>query len=154
MISSTHGTTSGYRYGCRCEPCKKAHSSAQAGWRVRARQNREPSKHGLSGYTNYKCRCETCKESYSAYKRKQTYGLSPEDVSQLLSSQKGLCPLCTGDITTRYVVDHSHRTGTVRGLLCQSCNQALGKFQDDPKVIRAAIEYLNQRDGNTPLVHK
>jgi hypothetical protein len=39
-------------------------------------------------------------------------------------------------------VDHDHRTGAVRGLLCVDCNVALGRFKDDIEAVRRAAEYL------------
>lgn len=81
--------------------------------------------------------------AYRSYALEQKYGLSPQKVDKLLSDQKGACPLCSKAIYDKYVVDHNHETGEVRGLLCPSCNQALGKFQDDAAIIRAAIDYLS-----------
>lgn len=41
-------------------------------------------------------------------------------------------------------VDHNHKTGKVRGLLCRRCNQALGKLEDDPALFEAAATYLRK----------
>ncbi|MGH2812844.1 MAG: endonuclease VII domain-containing protein [Actinomycetota bacterium] len=57
-------------------------------------------------------------------------------------AQQGLCALCR-ERPARHV-DHLHETGTIRGVLCFSCNRGLGKFGDDPEVIRSAIAYLRR----------
>ena len=41
-------------------------------------------------------------------------------------------------------LDHCHETGAIRGILCLSCNQALGKFREDPALLEAAARYLRQ----------
>ena len=48
------------------------------------------------------------------------------------------------DIRNFWVLDHNHETGEFRGWICNDCNNALGKFNDDPKVLRIAIRYLNE----------
>lgn len=69
----------------------------------------------------------------------------------MLVSQNGGCAIC-GSPETRIVkgtlnslvVDHNHETGVIRGLLCALCNTALGKFHDDPDLLRRAAEYLER----------
>jgi len=45
---------------------------------------------------------------------------------------------------TTLAVDHNHDTGKVRELLCNTCNNGLGCFKDDPKLLQSAIKYLNK----------
>lgn len=51
--------------------------------------------------------------------------------------------------TTKPVVDHDHRDGHVRGILCSACNVALGLLNDDTEIIRAAYNYLKRDRANT-----
>ncbi len=77
----------------------------------------------------------------------RNYGLHLRDYEALLAFQDGKCAIC-GTRTPRrrnrvnWFVDHCHRTGRVRGLLCAPCNAALGGMKDDPKILEAAIRYL------------
>ena len=66
----------------------------------------------------------------------------------MLEEQQGCCKICNiseADANgKRLHVDHNHVTGQVRGLLCTRCNTAIGKFKDDPKIIRNAIAYIER----------
>lgn len=74
------------------------------------------------------------------------FGITADEYDALLEQQGGGCAICgrdTGDGQNRRLhVDHCHATGKVRGLLCSECNLALGKFQDDPELLRRAVDYL------------
>ena len=54
----------------------------------------------------------------------------------------GNCPACNR-LTSRWVLDHCHHTDQFRGYICNSCNLGFGKFNDDPKLMRQALDYLN-----------
>jgi len=71
------------------------------------------------------------------------YGLEPEDWDALLISQAGRCAVCADPMQVPYV-DHDHETGKVRALLCRDCNTMLGYAQDDPAILRGAVEYLER----------
>jgi hypothetical protein len=62
----------------------------------------------------------------------------------MLEQQNGVCAICHGNCTTwkALSVDHDHRTGKVRGLLCQTCNTGIGALDDSPDLLRRALEYL------------
>ena len=79
------------------------------------------------------------------------YGVTEEEVAQLIKDQGGLCLLCRGPLGAKPHVDHSHKTGRVRGILCNACNQGLGSFRDDVEVMALAIEYLNYHENLEPL---
>ncbi len=75
------------------------------------------------------------------------YGISGQEVDRIINEQGLLCPLCLKRFPAH--VDHDHITGAVRGILCFKCNGALGKFEDDPARIRAAIEYLSRDERSS-----
>lgn len=77
------------------------------------------------------------------YRRKSLYGMSPEDVEQMLADQDGSCAICFRPVSLDKVnIDHCHASGKVRAILCRSCNLALGFMQDDPERIERAASYV------------
>lgn len=93
------------------------------------------------------------RESDPARKRdlrmRRQFGIGADEFDALLVAQGGRCAICpaeVGDSIGRPLsVDHCHKTGAVRGLLCSACNLGLGKFRDDPELLRKAAEYLTER---------
>jgi hypothetical protein len=79
-------------------------------------------------------------------KRRRTYGITADDFLEMWNLQAGRCAIClcrlVDDGSGHTHVDHDHRTGAVRGLLCVDCNVALGRFKDDIEAVRRAAEYL------------
>jgi hypothetical protein len=83
------------------------------------------------------------------YSRLRKYGLTPEGFDAILALQGDRCAICRSKSPKSarngtWCVDHDHVTGQVRGLLCNLCNRAVGMFQDDPKIIRAAVRYVER----------
>jgi hypothetical protein len=72
------------------------------------------------------------------------YGLTLERHAAMLKEQEGLCAICRKETRRRLDIDHCHKTNKVRGLLCNSCNVGLGRFKDDPDMLRRAAEYLEK----------
>lgn len=78
------------------------------------------------------------------------YGIGMTDYDRMLALQNGVCAICGGvnapaakrGLVPALHVDHTHKTGAVRGLLCEQCNRGLGMFRDDPERLRTAITYL------------
>lgn len=70
------------------------------------------------------------------------YGITPAQYEELLAAQGGACAICRVVPNKRLHVDHDHRTGAVRGLLCSECNLGLGKFRDSVEVLQSALSYL------------
>jgi Recombination endonuclease VII. len=72
------------------------------------------------------------------------YGLKPGEYGKLYLTQGGTCAICrraTG-ATRALAVDHDHKTGLVRGLLCSPCNKLLGHLRDDVELARGIVTYL------------
>ena len=78
------------------------------------------------------------------YRLKTRFGLTREEYKNILDRQGGVCALCKSPPTPQkdLGVDHDHRTGRIRGLLCDSCNVSLGRFNDDPDLLIAAAGYI------------
>jgi hypothetical protein len=74
--------------------------------------------------------------------RLKKLGLSQEDYIDLLVRQGGVCAVCKQTDKRALDVDHCHKTGVVRGLLCSACNKAEGLLKSDPNIIRALASYV------------
>lgn len=78
----------------------------------------------------------------------KTYGITAREYDDLLAKQSGVCAICSqperGKRNRYLAVDHCHRTGVVRGLLCTHCNRALGLFGDSQSVLANAISYVER----------
>jgi Recombination endonuclease VII len=80
---------------------------------------------------------------------KSNYDLTLEGYQLLLESQNYMCAICLSHETKskrtkHFCVDHDHKTGKIRGLLCSSCNRAIGLLNDDEHVLSKALEYLRK----------
>lgn len=86
------------------------------------------------------------KKDYSKNKHlKYHYGISLDEYNKMFHQQEGKCYLCgkhQSEVKRALSVDHCHKTGKIRKLLCQPCNTLLGMSGDDPIVLQKAIDYL------------
>lgn len=71
---------------------------------------------------------------------KHKYGIKEERYKAMLEARGPLCPTCNEESIP--YVDHCHKTGMIRGLICNSCNLILGRARDNPDVLRALASYL------------
>lgn len=75
--------------------------------------------------------------------RRAKLGITLEQYNDLLTKQNGKCAICFSvDKNRALSVDHCHLTGQIRGLLCTSCNNALGLFKDNVETIIKAASYV------------
>ncbi len=120
----THGKSSTYNnYGCRCKPCTKA-------WAEYMRPRANAWRKGLPYKKNVRPNAKT--------RKKDRYSI-------LIKLQNGVCGICHRSPGDRlFDEDHDHATGEIRGLLCRSCNTALGKLGDSAETLRRAATYLEK----------
>jgi len=69
------------------------------------------------------------------------YVLTVEQYENMIMRQKGLCAIC-GMKMEKPFVDHDHKTGLVRALLCIQCNGVIGHARDNVVILKRAIDYL------------
>jgi hypothetical protein len=87
-------------------------------------------------------------------KLKEYYGIRIEDFDKMLAEQDNKCAICGSEFSTTTglaamsaCVDHCHKTNKVRGLLCNTCNRAIGFFKEDASILKKAVEYLETHNG-------
>jgi hypothetical protein len=91
--------------------------------------------------------CRDCySNSYHSSRLMRVYGITAEQYYEILDHQGGGCAICDRVLRSKkYSVDHNHKTGEVRGLLCNPCNnRILGSAKDDPSILRRAADYLEK----------
>lgn len=92
--------------------------------------------------------------------RLSDYGMSEDDFRVLWDFQEGRCWACSRRFTKRLLahIDHDHRTGKVRALLCNRCNQALGFLHDNASLLMGLYDVLRYPSADevfdTPRLHK
>lgn len=97
--------------------------------------------------------CKSCHSSrVSAFnsknklnRLKSAYGLTVDQYEQMLHDQNYSCKICNKHKSKQnknLSVDHCHKTGKIRGLLCDCCNRGIGLLRDDAKILQSAVSYL------------
>lgn len=128
------------------EKVKAIQNKANKKFKDRQQQWRRENKERLKEYE--RTYVEKHSEKIKLKDRRKTlrkYGLTLEQYEILLLEQSGVCAICKlSRGIKKLAVDHDHNSGKVRGLLCQFCNTALGKFLDDVSILKRAISYLEK----------
>lgn len=87
-------------------------------------------------------------EKAKAVYLKSKYNLTLEEYNTILKKQNNSCSICKIDFKTiklKHIhIDHCHITGKVRGILCHSCNTALGLIKDNKETLLQMVKYLSQ----------
>lgn len=85
------------------------------------------------------------------HQRLRRYDLSLDDFNDMLFRQRHRCLGCLDKIGQTACVDHCHKTGKIRGLLCASCNWALGHLNDNKATLRRLMTYLDYERGTANI---
>lgn len=83
----------------------------------------------------------------------RTANINQVEYDRMYQIQSGACNICKihqSELPKALAVDHDHTTGQVRGLLCQDCNLALGRFKDNPLFLAQAMQHLRGNKSNAP----
>ncbi|MDP3740362.1 MAG: endonuclease VII domain-containing protein [Hyphomonadaceae bacterium] len=87
---------------------------------------------------------EIAKSRRNGHRIKYRYGLSLEQMNEMLEAQEHKCAICRVAFPAAPHIDHCHVTGVVRGLLCDLCNRGLGYFKDKKETLLSAAKYLSR----------
>lgn len=108
-------------------------------------------------------RCKPCHKAYykewnkaneakrHSYHTRRRYGVDQTEYNRMFEEQGGRCKICNQEQPEkRLAVDHCHRTGKVRSLLCDPCNKAIGLLKDNPSLLRSAANYVELFESHVP----
>jgi hypothetical protein len=114
----------------------------------------EKRKATLTKYNNTPERKQAMKEYYEKNKDRskdrmlmRNYGISLDDYNKMLAEQNGNCYVCEKHHTSQkksLSVDHCHKTGNIRRLLCSNCNTSLGLLKEDITRVKKLIQYIEE----------
>lgn len=138
-----------YLYG-KCRPCANKATNATRAIRMSNPEYRETYNAKQREYKKRKPRSYAKrKEQWLRYK----YNMTQQDYDNLLESQNGVCAICKQVCKSNKMlaIDHDHNCcpgdkscgQCIRGLLCANCNGAIGMLQEDPIIIKRAMEYIS-----------
>lgn len=112
-------------------------------------ENFFPSKNSKFGYRR-KCK-ECCKDYQKDNHLKKRYNWSTKEYENMCQTQNHRCMICEEE--KKLFVDHSHDTGEVRGLLCDTCNRGIGFLKEKNENLWNALLYLNPNIEKIPLTN-
>src|SRR5204862_7451311 len=90
------------------------------------------------------------------YHLKRTYGITIEQYDAMLEAQGGVCMICKEPRPEERTlhVDHDHKTGKIRGLLCFRCNNAIGDLRESFDLAQKAADYLDRDEELAAVVRE
>jgi len=138
-----------------CKNCDKLYA--------KKRRERYPNDHRIANKKCYDKNKKKYHETGKKWKKKnpdkvriyekkcelRRYGITLDEYTKLAARQGNVCGICSSQQIKRYkylTVDHCHKTGKIRGLLCATCNLALGLLGDSLKDIHNILQYLEKNN--------
>lgn len=110
------------------------------------RREKRQSNPELARLDNERRKLRRDPEQHRSTMLRATYGITLDDYKRMYSEQKGCCAICEQEKPPEgragLVVDHCHKSGSVRKLLCSQCNKGLGHFYENVDFLAKAIDYL------------
>lgn len=114
---------------------------------IKIKRKKFPSRLSLSRHKYYSS--FRGQKTYRIHHLKTHYGMSIQEYNYLLKKQNYKCLICHSkqkDLLQKLSVDHNHKNGKIRGLLCDRCNRGLGYFKDNLVNLTSAINYLKKNE--------
>ena len=131
-----------------CKICKNKSSQKWGTNHKRIRDRREYSRMYCEANPNYhKNYHETHKDELKNKLLQRLYGITLEKYNKLFETQSGCCAICgrhQSELKISLHIDHDHKTGMIRGLLCNRCNPLIGFADNNINILESAIEYLTK----------
>jgi len=136
--------------------CKRCTAARRAAWyadnvateKARVKQWQQANAERVNAASRERRRSPEAKRAQRDGHLRRKYGITVEQYDAMLAAQGGVCAICGREPNPNISlhVDHDHETGALRGLTCFRCNQAMGAFGEDPRLLRAAADYLLEHD--------
>ncbi len=124
--------------------CKECHKANKRAWFAKNKQ------HCIDKTKQWR---KDNPEKFLNARLKNYYGISLDDYKKMAAKQNDCCAICGEKERrvrrSRMAIDHCHKTGVVRGLLCNNCNIGIGNLKDDPIILMKAVSYLWESYANT-----
>ena len=124
-----------------------AHKVCDRCFRYLKTEQFENNRHKKGGFITKRPSCRACRK----IKNGKSISAADKRVWDAKKPQNGAvfaCPICKKSSIvgiTKIVLDHCHKTGRVRGYVCESCNTGLGRFDDDPRIVQHAFDWLSTK---------
>lgn len=83
-------------------------------------------------------------KNFRRWRLQAEYGITEERYLEMLQEQNHTCAICRQPENGKWHIDHCHKTGKVRGVLCRTCNPMIGMAKESTDILKAAITYLEK----------